>query len=280
MVALLTFALAWVPLDGPPPRAADAYAWNHAPITRTVGDLAAPEGTTRVAVEPGSFGAWLRGVPLLPGRPQVRLHDGGLRWFQGGHVAVVDLDVGKADLQQCADTVIRLRAEWLWSAGRAAEACFHFTSGDAAPWSRWAAGERYAVKGRKVTWQKKAKPDASHEAYRAWLQAVFVYAGTLSLFAETTPVASVAQVQPGDVLVQGGSPGHAVVVADVARAADGTTHVLVIQGHMPAQQAHVVARPGDTAAAWHVLRDGAALELPEWTFEPGSLHRFPQKVCR
>ena len=41
-----------------------------------------PKGFGRVPAEAGSFGAWLRGLPLKPGRPPVYLYDGLLKLNQ------------------------------------------------------------------------------------------------------------------------------------------------------------------------------------------------------
>jgi hypothetical protein len=69
--------------------------------------IAPPRGYVRKPAAPGSFAAWLRGLPLKPGRPAVRLHSGDRKWNQEAHHAVVDIDCGAEDLQQCADAVIR-----------------------------------------------------------------------------------------------------------------------------------------------------------------------------
>lgn len=68
---------------------------------------------------------------------------------------------------------------------------------------------------------------------------LFMYAGTRSLGLDTTPVTA---PQVGDVLVLPGSPGHAVLILDVATH-EAQTWVLVGQGFMPAMDFHVVAGP-------------------------------------
>jgi hypothetical protein len=87
----------------------------------------APAGFVRVDVAPRSFGGWLRALPLAPPGTPVRSFDGRVILPEGHEslAAVVTLDVGDRDLQQCADSVIRLHAEWLFArsiAGRAASA--------------------------------------------------------------------------------------------------------------------------------------------------------------
>src|SRR5262245_49583226 len=139
--------------------------------------FAAPAGYRRVELAAGSFGAWLRGLPLQPGRPPVRLFDGRLKPNQSAHLAVVDIDVGGRDLQQCADAVMRLRAEYLYSAGRARDVAFHFTSGDLARFDDWADGQRPRVSGATVRWSRDGARDGSHASFRRFMDTVFQYAG-------------------------------------------------------------------------------------------------------
>jgi hypothetical protein len=258
----------------------DNIPWPHnTPVMRRLKDLPPPAGFQRVEVLPGTKEAWLRELPLLEGNPPVKLHNGTLRDFQGGHAAVLDLDVGTRDLQQCADAVIRLHAEWMFSTGDAQKACFHYTSGDAVPFARWSKGERPRVAGNRVRWEAGGAAGSGHDVFRAWLDNVYMYAGTLSVAAETKAV-PLDQMRGGDVFVMGGSPGHAVTVVDVARDEKGRTVFLVAQSHMPAQQVHVVNHPGSALDPWYAVEEAQPrLELPEWTFEAGSLKRFPPDVC-
>ena len=100
-----------------------------------------PQGYARIPTVPGGFGAWLRGLPLRPGCPPVRDFAG--RVIDGTqHCAVLDIDVGVRDLQQCADAVIRLRAEYLLARGCEDAIAFEFTSGDLATWRNWRSGLR------------------------------------------------------------------------------------------------------------------------------------------
>ncbi len=213
--------------------------------------FSAPVGTTRVDVGGGSFGAWLRALPLLPAGTPVTAFDGRVieaPWAR----AVVDIDVGTTDLQQCADSAIRLYAEHRRARHDVDGLSFHATSGDALPWKRFAAGERpHAVKNR-IQWQQKAAPSSSPATFRAWLDTVFLWAGSRSLALDTI---AVDVVEPGDLLVVGGSPGHVLVVLDVANGAGGPQW-LIGQGYMPAQSFQVLG--------WFAVDDDGSLSVPSW----------------
>jgi hypothetical protein len=191
-------------------------------------------------------------------------------------VAVVDLDVGSRDLQQCADTVIRLRAEYLWAAGRRDEIAFRFTSGHLAAFSRWGDGLRPLVLGSRVRWSRRARPDRSRGSFAAYLDAVFAYAGTLSLARDLAVVEDARDLRIGDVLVRGGSPGHASLVVDLAEEErTGRRAFLLAQGFMPAQEMHVVTNPGDRGLSpWFGAPMGERLHTPNWTFRREDLRRF------
>jgi hypothetical protein len=255
---------------------AQAPAWRVAADSRPLSvRIQPPAGYTRVPVPPGSFGAWLRELPLRAGRPQVRLFDGRLKSNQSAQAAIIDIDTGARDLQQCADAVMRLRAEYLRASGREGEVAFRFTSGDTARWTAWRDGLRPVVSGNRVRWASSAARDDSYASFRRYLDTVFTYAGSHSLERELTPVRD-APIEPGDVVIQGGFPGHAVIVLDVARRPDGGTVFLLAQSYMPAQDMHVLANPADAALSpWYIDTRSAPLISPEWRFPPHSIRRWP-----
>lgn len=76
----------------------------------TIGAIPTPAGYHRLAGGEGSFGAWLRAVPLKKGTT-VYLYNGRPKENQDAQFAVLDISVGHEDLQQCADAVMRLRAQ-------------------------------------------------------------------------------------------------------------------------------------------------------------------------
>jgi hypothetical protein len=125
-VALTCLAIAW----GVSAHADTAYPWLDAPPAGTIESrVPPPSGWKRLAVIPGSFAAWLRALPVKPGRPEVHLFNGKLKGNQEAQLVVLDVDTGRRDLQQCADAVMRLRAEFQRQAGRENEICFRFTDG-------------------------------------------------------------------------------------------------------------------------------------------------------
>jgi hypothetical protein len=232
-----------------------AYAWPHAAAAETLeARFAAPPGAARVAVTDGSFGDFLRRLPLKPRGAAVHLYDGSEKARQDVHAAVVDLDVAPRDLQQCADAVMRLWAEYGYARG--ATVAFHPDPG----------------KPRALTFDARTR---DRRAFERWLVRVFADAGSASLQAELQPVDG--DVQPGDVLIQGGYPGHAVLVLDVAVARGGQRWLLLGQSYMPAQEFHVLRNPS-SLSPWYdaaALRSAPGLTTPEWRpFVAHDVRRF------
>ncbi|MEM7659025.1 MAG: DUF4846 domain-containing protein [Bacteroidota bacterium] len=233
-----------------------------------------PAGYERVPAKAGSFADWLRNIPLKPGNPEVRLYNGQLKGNQSAQHSVTDLDVGKRDLQQCADATMRLRAEYLLSCGAYEQIHFNFTSGDEAAYAKWKAGYRPKISGNRVNWVRSAQPNDSYASFRKYLETVYMYAGTYSLQQEMKPI-PIEELQAGDVFIQGGFPGHAVMVMDVVRHPEtGIKRFLLAQSYMPAQDMHILRNPTDASLSpWYELPAGS-LYTPEWTFEAGDLRRF------
>jgi hypothetical protein len=254
---------------------APSYPWLAGSVVSSAEKrIPPPAGFHRIGEKAGGFGYWLRGLPVKPGNPPVKLFDGTLKAYQEGHCAVLDIDVGNQNLQQCADAVIRLRAEYLRSANAEDQICFNLTNGRPACWSSWTSGLRPHVRGRNVSWVKGAARDNSYASFRHYLDFVFTYAGTYSLSRELEAVADARQVQAGDVFIQGGFPGHAVLVLDVAANSAGRRAVLLAQSYVPAQEIHVLRNPGAATDPWYVIEGNGPLATPEWPFPAKSLRRF------
>lgn len=235
----------------------------------------APAGFQRTGTDAASFGAYLRQLPLKPKGTAVRLHNGELKWNQRAHAAVVEMSVGEKDLQQCADATMRLRAEYLYAAGRQDEIAFNFTSGFRAEWKRWRRGERIKVNGNECSWTSGGAADASHGQLLKFMDMVFTYAGTLSLERDLMNAGN-AELEIGDVFIQGGSPGHAVIVVDKAEDESGLKAFMLAQSYMPAQQIHVLLNhKHPELGPWFILGNDDQLFTPEWTFEWGDRKRWP-----
>ena len=217
------------------------------------------------------------GLPLRPPGARVCCFDGRPKGVQSFHHAVVDMDVGELDLQQCADTAMRLRAEYLFSRGEYDKIHFDFTSGDRAGYRDWREGLRPVVRGAEVEWRDLMQTDGSYACFRDYLDTVFQYAGTYSLSRELMRVEDPGGVEAGDVFVDGGFPGHAVIVVDVAEHVEtGERIMLLAQGFMPAQDLHILKNFRDPdISPWYAADFGGWLDTPQWSFGRSDLHRWP-----
>lgn len=216
-----------------------------------IASIPLPEGFKRTD-EPGtSFGGWLRALPLKKD-PTVYLYNGSVKPNQDAQFAVINISVGNKDLQQCADAVMRLRAEYLFSQQQYDKISFTDNEGTVYKFDR----------------------PFTRERFNTYLQRVFGMCGTASLSKQLKPV-GIMDMQPGDVLIKGGFPGHAVIVMDMAQNTKGEKIYLLAQSYMPAQDIHILKNPSDEdLSPWYHLNDNVEIITPEYYFTNDQLKRW------
>ncbi|HEY4286022.1 MAG TPA: DUF4846 domain-containing protein [Puia sp.] len=228
----------------------------------TISAIPVPPGYHRVPAESSSFVGWLRNIPLKKDRT-VYLFDGRPKRNQGAQFAVLNISVGKQDLQQCADAVMRLRAEYLYSLRSYSVIDFYTEQGKRLNFAQW---QQTRGTGR--------------GSFTNYLTTVFTYCSTRTLEKQLTPVTNYHTISGGDVLIRGGSPGHAMLVTDVAEDARGRRIYLLAQSYMPAQDIHIVNNPGDGAISpWYGSEAPSPyVQTPEWTFRTNELRGWPTSM--
>lgn len=217
--------------------------------------FATPPGYMRV--EPSSdFAAWLRDLPLKKPTAPVLVFGGReatlaerLMTYSAG---VIDMDLLNEN-QQCADAVIRLRAEYLWAAGRFADIVFRQA--------------RMTIAYR--DWD--AAIDKSRAKFVKYLKYVFAFIGTAGLKDELREI-NKSEVTAGDLHVQNdtGGIGHTLMILDQARNEAGRSLYLLGQGSIPALDFHVVRLP-QRSSAW---TDLDAIERHYSSFGESVYRRF------
>lgn len=232
-----------------------------------------PEGYSRTPAETGSLTEFLRSYALKEDGSPVLLYDGRQKGNQSAHQAVLTLPLEERDLQQCADSVMRVYAEYYYRTGQPERIAFHFTNGFLAEYTRWRAGERISVNGNQVRWVSGDSYDDSYENFVKYMRTVFCYAGTLSMTTECSEIA-LSQADVGDVFLKGGSPGHVVMIVDVCENKSGKRAFLLAQGYMPAQEFHILKNPLHDGDCWYYEEEIAyPLRTPEYVFDEHSLCR-------
>jgi Domain of unknown function (4846) len=215
----------------------------------TIKTIPLPEGFARTAAASSSFAAWLRNIVLKEDKT-VHLFNGNEKRNQLAQFAVMNISVGNKDLQQCADAVMRLRAEYLFTHKRFTEIVFYDNNKTAysfsAPYSR--------------------------EHFMNYLQQVFGMCGSASLSKQLKTKTELTNIQPGDVLIRGGFPGHAVIVTDVATDSSGKKIFMLAQSYMPAQEIHVLNNPvNEKISPWYEVSDTEKIITPEYIFKRNEL---------
>ncbi len=217
--------------------------------------IVTPPGYEWVNEEKNSFGEFLQNISLKPHGTKILDYEGGLISNQSEHVAVLNFDIGKKDLQQCADVVIRMRAEYLYSQGRFDDIGFHFTSGHMFKWNDFKNGYRAKVSdGNRVVFNLTERRDDSYTNFQKYLDVIYMYAGTISLNEETVVVRSDNKIEVGNILITAGSPGHVIIICGRAKDKSGNMIYLLAQGYTPAQSMHIITNPyNGTLNPWYKI---------------------------
>lgn len=211
-----------------------------------------PTGYKHTHTNSGSFANWLLNVSLKKDKT-VYLYDGSRKINQAAQFAVLDIPVGNKNLQQCADAVMRLRAEYFYQYKRFDEIIFTDNEGS----------DYYF------------KPPYDRQHFQLYLDKVFGMCGTASLSKQLKHI-DINEIQPGDVLIRGGFPGHATIVMDVAVNHDSGKKIFMLaQSYMPAQDIHILLNPAtEKLSPWYEVKDDYYIETPEYTFTKNELKQW------
>lgn len=234
-----------------------------------------PEGYSRNAAKTDSFAEFVLNYPLKEDGAQILLYNGSPAPYQQSHLAVFALPIENVDLQQCADSVMRFYAEYYWSQGKADQMRFHYTTGFVSEYTLWRDGYGIQYVDQQFVVYPRAGYDDSYATYVKFLRHAFTYAGSRSMdYYEATPI-PMDDIQIGDVFLEGGSPGHVIMVVDVCYDEEGNIAFLLGDGHTPAQDFHVMKNPKHEDDPWFYAEE---MSYPFWTFahiySEGALQRL------
>ena len=195
--------------------------------------------------------------------------------YQEKHAAVIDYDIGNKDLQQCADALMRLRAEYLFAQKRYSEIHFHFVSGQDYAFLDYCRGKRPAVSGSNVRFVYTDSVSINHQNLRRYLDIVYAYASTISLAKELSDASAFAI---GSIVITPGSPGHCFIITDEAKTSSGDAVYKLVEGYTPAKSIYVLQNLSEPELGhWHRLAKGD-IETASYSFHNYKLKKFEETL--
>lgn len=233
-----------------------------------------PEGYTRSIVNDGSFASFVRSYSLKADGSKVLLYNGTPKGNQSSHVAVFDLPIEAKDLQQCADSIMRLYGEYYYAKGEYNKIRFPMGGGFIGDFGKWSQGYKIGLEGNDLFWTRDVKNNSSYESFVRFMQVVFSYSGTQNMSAAAKSI-DIKDAKIDDIFIKGGSPGHVVMIVDVCENANGEKAFLLGQGYMPAQDFHVIKNPKHDKDPWYYESEiEYPLKTAEYTFPSECLKRL------
>ncbi len=237
---------------------ASNYPWyNRLKSNNTLSKrIALPQDFDRIPVDEGSFGDWLRNLPLRKPNSKVYYYNDDEKFTQEIHAAVVDIDIGDKDLQKSEDAVIRLWAEYLYSQQNY-ESIIIPTEEDTLIFTDYYTDQ------------------PNYAQFRKFLNLAFEKTTPYS-FKKSLEVIKIKSLKIGDIFVQSSPPGHAVIIVDMAKNEAEQRIFLLAQAFTPAQDLHILKNfdNASTLGSWYPTNFGTTLYTPEWEFSSNDIRRM------
>ena len=235
-----------------------------------------PNGFERVSAEEGSFGQYLRNLALAPDGEALHFFDGKLS-DNPAHAAILKRDLPKR-YEQCADTVIGIYANYLYDNNLYDKLCFTFNNGFECDFKHFTQGYRPNADATKWITSSDFCTGYDKRVFDVFLDYVYLYANTASLFENELEKADPDSPKIGDVLIVPGFPGHVIMICDVIKnSSTGEIRFMTLQGSMPAVQPHIMLNALEPEMSpWQNTRYeyGGFLSATGWLCPKENIMRF------
>lgn len=241
------------------PQANEAFSYINPKGTTVQTRFNLPDGFSRTPNDSNSFGHYLRELPLKEHGQPVLFDTGVEKPNNGNYLAAVDLPIPKGNLHQCADGVIRLRTDYLFSQKRFNEISFKFVNGKNYGYLTY-------LNGKLPTMENKWN----------YLLNVYNSANTTSLNQQLISK-SISKLEIGDVFIyphRNGGYGHAIIVVDKCINTHGDIKFMLAQSYTPAQELEIMDNPNDLGSPWYDLNFGETLMTSGMYFQKDELKSF------
>lgn len=213
-----------------------------------IAEIPLPKGFERVNVKEKSFAAWLRNLEIKKSK-NLHYYNGKLSNHQNWVYGIINIDVPSNGLQQCADAIMRLKAEYLYT-------------------TKQFQAIKFGNQKHFYSFLNDQNSCTSRDCFNRYLNQVFAFCGTYTLEEMSKQKDEFEAIEPTDLLVKGGSPGHAMLVADVATNKNtGEKLYLLLQSYSPSEDVHIVVNQANSALGpWYKVEKNEQISTPGYTF--------------
>jgi hypothetical protein len=229
-----------------------------------------PEGYKRVPVQKNSYAYFLRRLPMLPydavsnNSPPESQHVGALNLYPMNNML--------KEIQLC----VRLRGEYFFRREQYDKIGFSIVNFQRVFYREFVEGLMMTI-GDKSYSTKQRLGVERYSSFNGYLGFVFINSDINTTLLDVQSV-FINDIMPGDMFIQSGSSGGAVIVLDVAyNPSTGDRIFLLAKNHKPARVAYVLVNPKErwSGSPWYKVKtEGDKIVTPEFVFYKHDLRRF------